>query len=106
MGSFYKYLGFALPLAITVDGAGANPATAPRDSQPVIGFCCLCRRRRTVTYLRWDGQRVCSVDIEDVARVIDKRRSFSRRRTLDQPPAEKLTSEPWDRQAMWDRWFS
>lgn len=56
--------------------------------------------------MRWDGQRVCSVDIEDTTRVISKRRRFPLRRTLDQPPAEKLTSEPWDRQRIWDRWFS
>lgn len=103
MGGGLRFLGFNIPFDVAKD----NEPRPPYDRQPVIGFCDCCKRRKTVTYLMWDGRRVCREDIDDTIRVLGKKRLFRRRPIGDTPPVEnKEPSEPWDRQRVWDRWFT
>ena len=102
MGGGLKFLGFILPFDVASD----NEPAPPRDRQPGTGFCILCKRVKTVTYRRGDGERVCKDDL-DANVLAMRRRRFNRARPLDPaPPVENRNpSEPWDRQAVWDGWF-
>lgn len=102
-GGGLKFLGFNLPFDVARD----NEPNPPHDKQSGTGYCVLCKRLRTVTYQRWDGERVCRQDIDDTMRVLSKRRVFRSRSVASGTPVEiKEPMEPWDRQRIWDRWFS
>ena len=108
-GGFLKHFGFALPLSIVGFDEGMRGVTNPvRDSLPGMGFCALCKRTRTVTYLRGDGQRVCSIDIEETlnSKTVTWRSRFGRRRILPDCPEEKVSDEMWADKPWWDRQFT
>lgn len=100
MSGFIRFLGFALPVILAFD-LDKNP---PRYGTPMPGRCCLCKRQRPKTYGRGDGQRVCSIDIEETVRVQHKARHRAAPRPIALNPSETLPErqplDPW-----WDRWF-
>ena len=114
MGTGYlKHFGFQVPLDIAGrDLESRGRADPPRDSRPVIGVCVLCKRERQRTYVRGDGARVCSVDIEETvrARRVNFRARFGPRPVLPEHPEEVVWLKPFAdedyRASWWDRQFS
>lgn len=108
MGGFLKYLGFALPLAIAIDGIGSDPKNPPRDRLPGKGLCSFCKRERAVSYALGMFERMCKVCLDDTLRVRFKRGS-NRRRLLPEHPLEAVVENPDDefarRRVQWDRWL-
>ena len=65
MGGWLKYLGFALPITIALD----NSPSPGHDGRPTKGVCSFCKVKRNVLYTLGNGQRMCSVDIDDLRRL-------------------------------------
>ena len=114
MGTGYlKHFGFQVPLDIagrTLESRGR--IDPPRDSRPVTGICVLCKRERGRTYVRGDGARVCSVDIEEIvkSRKVNFRPLRRPRSALPECPEEVVWLKPFAeedyRAGWWDRQFS
>jgi len=103
-GGFLKFLGFALPFEVSDVGGDA-----PRDRLPVRGVCHLCKRERTRTYLRGDGNRICELDIEATvhSRRVQSVRAHRRKAEYGGSTNETVPAEPWigEDAVWWDSKF-
>ena len=114
MGQPYmKVWGFKVPLEVAgYDEDERGIANPPRDGQPVKGTCVLCKRERQRTYVRGDGARVCSFDIEEIvkSRKVNFRPLRRPRSALPEHPEEVVWLKPFadedPRAGWWEQQFT
>lgn len=100
MSAFILYLGFHLPVVVTLPPD--EPVAYRRDAGPRPGFCVLCKRNRPRTYVRGVHESVCSECINDQIRVLFRVR-------MPAPPRAVYRAEHLDDSVpvdpAWDRWL-